>query len=99
VLLDDAFSIEKDDELETIWKEMLMASSWYFPRICLEGLRKTMKTSVRMAGVPAKIRSKYNPTALLLGQPVQWYQLAGFTDQSITRNTTLLITKPTYQKI
>jgi hypothetical protein len=93
-LFNDAFSIETDDELETIWKEMLMASSWYIPRICLEGLRKTMKTSVRMAVVPAKIRTKYKSTALPLDQPVQWYKLTGFADQSITRNITSLITNP-----
>lgn len=93
-LFNDAFSIEMDDELETIWKEMLMASFWHIPRICLERLRKTMKTSARMAGVPAKIWTKYKSTVLPLDQPVQWYKLMGFTDQSITRNITLLITNP-----
>jgi hypothetical protein len=29
------FSTEMDDKLTTIWKEMLIASSRYIPRICL----------------------------------------------------------------
>jgi hypothetical protein len=39
------------DELKRIWKEVIMDYSRYYPGICLEGLRKTTKTSVRPAGV------------------------------------------------
>jgi hypothetical protein len=37
-----------NNELERMWKE-----STYSADICLEGLRKTTKTSVRVAGAPA----------------------------------------------
>jgi hypothetical protein len=36
---------------ETIWEEVLVAKSKYYPRICLEDLRKTMKPLSRAAGV------------------------------------------------
>jgi hypothetical protein len=32
-----------NDELERIWNEAVMASSRYYPSICLEGLRKPTK--------------------------------------------------------
>jgi hypothetical protein len=50
--------------MERIWKEAVVASSGYSPGICLEGLRKTMKTlTVRAAGVPAEMRREQAYTA------------------------------------
>jgi hypothetical protein len=43
------------DELERVWKEAVLAQLRYCPGICLEILRKTMKTSVRIVGVPVEI--------------------------------------------
>jgi hypothetical protein len=40
-----------NNELERIGKEVVVAN----PDICLEGLRKTIKTSVRIAGLRAEI--------------------------------------------
>jgi hypothetical protein len=43
------------------WKEFGrksgVAESRYYPDICVEGLRKAMKISVKIAGVPAKVTS------------------------------------------
>jgi hypothetical protein len=41
------------DELEEIWKEAVVAQTRYDPGIFLDGLRKTTKHEVRMAGVAA----------------------------------------------
>jgi hypothetical protein len=43
---------EKINELERMCKEAVVA---YYPGIWLEELRKTMKTSVRIVGLQAKI--------------------------------------------
>jgi hypothetical protein len=43
------------DELERVWKETVLAQLRYCPGICLQRLRKTMKTSVRITGVPVEI--------------------------------------------
>jgi hypothetical protein len=32
-----------DDELKRIWKEVVVAELRYYPGICMEGMRKTMK--------------------------------------------------------
>jgi hypothetical protein len=32
------------NELERIWKEMIVKSSWYYSGVCLEELRRTMKS-------------------------------------------------------
>jgi hypothetical protein len=32
------------NELDRIWKEMFVESSWYYSGICLEELRKTVKS-------------------------------------------------------
>jgi hypothetical protein len=50
-----------NDELERIWMEMAMAKSRYYPSICLEGLRKTTKTPIRIDNVVAKIQTKHPP--------------------------------------
>lgn len=39
-----------NDELEKMWKKVVMANLQYYPRICLEGLGKTMKTLTKTAG-------------------------------------------------
>jgi hypothetical protein len=44
-----------NDELERIWKETIMACLRYYLDIWLEGLGKTAKTSVTIAGVLAEI--------------------------------------------
>jgi hypothetical protein len=36
------------------WKEAVVTYSEYCPDICLEGLRKTAKTAVRIEGVPVE---------------------------------------------
>jgi hypothetical protein len=52
------------DELETIWKESVVAYLRYHHGIFLEGLRKTTKTSVMIPGEPALIlsRNRYHCT-------------------------------------
>jgi hypothetical protein len=51
-------------ELERIWKEASIAWSMYYPRIRLEGLRKTMKT-LRIADVSVDIRTEHLPNTSL----------------------------------
>jgi hypothetical protein len=41
--------------LETTWKEVAMAESRYHSGICLEEVRKTTISPLKIAGVPAKI--------------------------------------------
>jgi hypothetical protein len=43
------------DKLERVWKEAVLAQLRQCPCICLETLRKTMKTTFRIAGVPVEI--------------------------------------------
>jgi hypothetical protein len=50
-----------NDELEVIWKETVMAELKYYLRICLEGLKNTTETSIRIADVPVEIRTEYLP--------------------------------------
>jgi hypothetical protein len=42
------------------WK-VLAYSRYYNPSICPEGLRKAMKTPVRIASAPAKVQTKHLP--------------------------------------
>jgi hypothetical protein len=49
------------DELERIWKEAVMAYSKKYPEISLESWGKTRKTSVKLAGVSAEIRTNSLP--------------------------------------
>jgi hypothetical protein len=44
-----------NDKLKTVRKEVVEAKIKALLSICLEGLRKITKNSVRMAGLPAKI--------------------------------------------
>jgi hypothetical protein len=47
------------DKLERIWKEVVMAYSRYYPGIFLEGLKKIMKTLVRIACIPVESETKH----------------------------------------
>jgi hypothetical protein len=62
-------------EWKGIWKEMVVAWSRYYPRICLKGLRKLRKASVRIVLCPSRdsIRapSEYTSRALQLGQSLR----------------------------
>jgi hypothetical protein len=49
------------DELETIWKEVVVAYSIYYPGILLKFWKITTKSAVRTAGVSAEIRTDYLP--------------------------------------
>jgi hypothetical protein len=51
------------DDLARFWKETAVAWLRYYTGIFLEVLRKTMKTSVRIAHMPAKIRNEHAPSA------------------------------------
>jgi hypothetical protein len=59
-----------NNELERIWKEMIMAYSGYYPSICLQGLWKTTKLS-QDSWVLAKIQTEcllgitFTPTCLV----------------------------------
>jgi hypothetical protein len=53
-----ASNIKKVDEFEAIWKEGIVTYPRYYPCIFLEGQRKASKTSVRIAIVSTKIRTK-----------------------------------------
>jgi hypothetical protein len=46
------------NEFERVWKEAVMVKSdaAYYPDICLEGLSKTIKASVRIGGILAESR-------------------------------------------
>jgi hypothetical protein len=50
-----------NDELERTLKEAIIAWLGYFPRICLEGLKKSTKDLCRIADVLAKIRTEHHP--------------------------------------
>jgi hypothetical protein len=46
-----------NDEMERMWKEVVMAYLKYYPIISLKRLRKSRRTSVRLIGVSAEIRT------------------------------------------
>jgi hypothetical protein len=48
-----------NNELERIWKEATVVQFKYYPGAFPEGQIKTSKTSVRVAGLPAKIWNRY----------------------------------------
>jgi hypothetical protein len=48
-----------NDELENIWKEMMVTYSKHYPGVCLEGLREITITSVRISGTPIEFRIEY----------------------------------------
>jgi hypothetical protein len=45
-------------ELERIWKEAVVVYLRYYLGVCLEGLRKPRKSTSRIVGVPAEIRTE-----------------------------------------
>jgi hypothetical protein len=57
-----------NDDLERMWKEVLMSESRYYLGICLEGLRKTAKTS---ASIQAEIHAVHLPNTSL--DQCVWY--------------------------
>jgi hypothetical protein len=54
-ILDYIASNDRLDELEWIWKKAVVAYLRYYPAVCLKRLRKTTKTSVRIAGLQTEI--------------------------------------------
>lgn len=46
------------DDLERIWKDVIVVCSRWYPIIFLEGLRKTMKAAFMIAGVSVRIQIK-----------------------------------------
>jgi hypothetical protein len=52
-----------NNELERTWQEAVMACLRYYPDICLEGLRKSTKTSVRISRLPAEILTRNFPNS------------------------------------
>jgi hypothetical protein len=54
-----AFMIMKNDELETIWMEVVVTETSYFPDFQLEGLRNTVKTRRQDNGAPVEIRTEH----------------------------------------
>jgi hypothetical protein len=47
-----------NNELERIWEEAIVASSWHYLGVCLKVFRKSTKTSVN---IPAEIRTERLP--------------------------------------
>jgi antibiotic biosynthesis monooxygenase (ABM) superfamily enzyme len=48
-----------NDELERFWKEEVMVQLRFYPGICLEGLNKITKTSIRVVSVPSRIQNEH----------------------------------------
>lgn len=48
-----------DDALERMWKEAYVVWSRYCSGVCLEGLRKPLKSSVRIANIPSEIWTEH----------------------------------------
>jgi hypothetical protein len=53
-------------ELGRIWKEAVVAYSWFYPNVSPEGLKKTTTISVGIAGVLSEIRTEVLSTSLQL---------------------------------
>jgi hypothetical protein len=49
------------DELQRMWEAGILA----YPDVCLVGLKKIIKLSLRMAGIPAGIRTEHLPNTSL----------------------------------
>jgi hypothetical protein len=45
----------KDDKVEKVWEEAVMAYSRHYPGICQEELRKSMKNTTKIASILAQI--------------------------------------------
>jgi hypothetical protein len=53
-------ALKMSNELKRILNEAaIVAYACYYRSICLEGLKKTAESSIRLAGVPAEIRTKH----------------------------------------
>jgi hypothetical protein len=50
-----------EDELERIWKEGVVAHSRYYLGICVGGLRKARRISVRITNITGEIRTENLP--------------------------------------
>jgi hypothetical protein len=46
-----------------LWKEVVAAYSNYFLGVCLDGLRVSTKTSIRLFGVPSEFRTDDLPNS------------------------------------
>jgi hypothetical protein len=57
----------RNNELEKIWKEKIMAYSIWYLGICLGLLWKTTKISVRTGSIPAEVQTKHLPHTSLEG--------------------------------
>lgn len=64
------------DEVESIWKEAVMASSRYYPSSCLVGLKKDKKNISQDSQSPGwdsnQASPKYKSQAIPLDQPFRW---------------------------
>jgi hypothetical protein len=54
-----------EDELEKIWKEMVMTELRYYTGICMEGLRKTTKT-LGITGILARNGTEDSPNTSII---------------------------------
>jgi hypothetical protein len=54
-----------NNELERIWKEAVVAYRKCDPGVCLDGLRKITKTSIRITDVPDESRTLQLPNTIL----------------------------------
>jgi hypothetical protein len=61
-----------NNELERIWKEAAWVLSWYNPAICLLGLRKTTKISVRVADIRTEYSNREHSKYKSISSPLHW---------------------------
>jgi hypothetical protein len=52
------------DELQTAWREDVLAYSRYYPRMFLKGMRKTTN-NIRVVGVLAEVQTEYLVNTIL----------------------------------
>jgi hypothetical protein len=75
------------------WKGYGRKQSWpnlrYYPGICLEGLTKTTKTSVRIAGLQNKIRTQDLPPEYEAGPSFMLYDTTNIILRSSQIQTSL----------
>jgi hypothetical protein len=68
------------DEVEGIWKEVILVCSRCYAGICLEGLRNAVKKSVRVLSVFAKICTEH-----LLDMSLELYLWLNMLDVKLSR--------------
>jgi hypothetical protein len=73
-----------NDELERIWREMLVAERSYHLAICLGEIRNVTKTSVRAVGVPTAIPTDDLP--ITSQERYRYDDSVGKSDFSVTIN-------------